>query len=411
MNHPHIKFFLVLIAMAIGTSLNAQVSKSTFKGKVIDETDMPIPGATIMILDPADSTLIQFGSSNAEGLFVIKNVSKGEYLLNVNFLAHAPLYRTITSGTNEEVDLGSLKLEPANTILSEVEVKADHVPIEITKDTISYNADAFETQPNADVEELLKKLPGIEVGQDGSIKAQGEEVTRVFVDGKEFFGDDPKMATKNLPAKGVKKVKVYDKQSEMAEFTGIDDGIREKTIDLQMKDEFKKGLFGTAQAGYGSDERYNAKAAINRFTKTNQVSFLGQFNNINDQGFSFNDRMNFSGGMRGMGGGGGGRSMEFRSSGSDVPFNTGNNTGLINTGAAGLNFNFQQNKNFNIRSSYFYNNVNKELDQFSFRQTFSDDPFDTEETANRDSENQSHSFALNSDIQIDSFSQLLQLQP
>ena len=287
-----------------------------------------------------------------------------------------------------------------------MEVKADHVPIEITKDTISYNADAFETQPNADVEELLKKLPGIEVGQDGSIKAQGEEVTRVFVDGKEFFGDDPKMATKNLPAKGVKKVKVYDKQSEMAEFTGIDDGIREKTIDLQMKDEFKKGLFGTAQAGYGSDERYNAKAAINRFTKTNQVSFLGQFNNINDQGFSFNDRMNFSGGMRGMGGGGGGRSMEFRSSGSDVPFNTGNNTGLINTGAAGLNFNFQQNKNFNIRSSYFYNNVNKELDQFSFRQTFSDDPFDTEETANRDSENQSHSFALNSDIQIDSFSQL-----
>ncbi len=160
----------------------------------------------------------------------------------------------------------------------------------------------------------LKKLPGIEVAADGTIKAQGEEVKNIYVDGKEFFGSDPTMATKNLPARALKKIKVYDKQSDIAAFTGVDDGQREKTIDLQLKDEFKEGLFGTGEAGYGTDEHYNAKASINRFTKTSQLSFLGQLNNINQQGFSFNDRMNFSGGMRGMSSGGG-RSGDFSGSG------------------------------------------------------------------------------------------------
>ncbi|HJW28657.1 MAG TPA: hypothetical protein VJ508_05325, partial [Saprospiraceae bacterium] len=334
---------------------------------------------------------IQFGSSDQLGSFTIKNVAKGEYLLNINFLAHTPFYQLITSGLAEESDLGRLHLQPASsTVLNPVEVKADHVPMEINKDTISYNADAFQTQPNANVEDLLKKMPGIEVGTDGSIKAQGEDVQKVLVDGKEFFGDDPKMATKNLPAKAVKKVKVYDKQSDMAEFTGVDDGTRMKTIDLQLKDEFKKGLFGNAQLGYGSDDRYNGKASINRFTKTNQLSFLGQLNNINDQGFSFSDRMNFSGGMRGMmGGGGGNRNVEFRMTSSDVPFNDGSSNGLVKTGAGGLNFNFQKNKKFNVRSSYFYNGVGKDLDQTSFRQSLSDNPYDTDETSTQTTKNHS----------------------
>ncbi len=401
------QFFLCACFLLLTTYLQAQATKTTFKGQVVDEGDQPIPGATIMILDASDSTLVQFGSADPQGMFVIKNVSKGNFLLNINFLGMEPVFQPIVAGETAETDLGKINMLPATKVLGAVEVKADHVPLEINKDTISYNADAFETQPNAVVEDLLKKLPGVEVGSDGSIKAQGEDVQKVLVDGKEFFGDDPKMATKNLPAKSVKKVKVYDKQSEMSEFTGVDDGVREKTIDLQLKDEFKKGLFGTAQAGYGSDDRYNAKASVNRFTKTNQLSFLGQLNNINDQGFSFQDRINFSGGMRGMmGGGGGGRNVDIRISSNDLPFSDGSGNGLVNTGAAGLNFNFQKNKNFNVRSSYFYNGVKKDLQKNTFRQNLSENPFDTEESTQQDTKNHSHSFSLNSDIQLDSSSQL-----
>ncbi|MBP7240286.1 MAG: carboxypeptidase regulatory-like domain-containing protein, partial [Saprospiraceae bacterium] len=275
------KLVVFIVSSFLTIQLSAQVSKTTFTGIAVDEGDLPIPGATVMILDAVDSTLIQFGTSNTQGAFTLKNVAAGDYLLNITFLGMQPVYQPITAGVAAENDLGKIILSPANTILNEVEVTADHVPIEIHKDTISYNADAFQTQPNAVVEDLLKKLPGIEVGADGTIKAQGEEVKNVYVDGKEFFGSDPTMATKNLPARALKKVKVYDKQSDMSEFTGVDDGTREKTIDLQLRDEFKQGLFGTAEAGYGTDDRYNAKAAINRFNKTSQLSFLGQLNNIN----------------------------------------------------------------------------------------------------------------------------------
>jgi len=399
------KLLFLLSFIICSFSLTAQVSKTTFKGMLEDEAGLPIPGATLMVLDAADSTLVVFGSSDTKGAFTIKNVPKGDYLLNVSFLGMEPVFQPITSGQTEETDLGKIKLVPASNILSEVEVKADFTPIQISKDTISYNADAFQTQPNAVVEDLLKKLPGIEVGADGKIKAQGEEVQNIYVDGKEFFGSDPTMATKNLPARALKKVKVYDKKSDMTEFTGVDDGQREKTIDLQLKDEFKEGLFGTAEAGYGTAERYNAKAAINRFTKTTQLSFLGQLNNINQQGFSFNDRMNFSGGMRGMSGGGSMRSTELSIT-QDVPFSSGVSNGLINTGAAGLNFNWQKSKKFNIRSSYFHNDVDKNLLENSFRENISTNPFTTEEDSESDTENRSHSFALNSDIKPDSTQQV-----
>lgn len=389
-------FLFILLLPSL--SLFAQVNKSTITGNVYDETDLPIPGATIMVLEVADSTLVQFGSSDNQGSFMIKNVAKGDYLLNIIFLGMEPLYLPITSGITELVNLDTIQLLPKTNILSEVQVKAEHMPIEMTKDTINYNADAFQTQPNAVVEDLLKKLPGIEVAADGSIKAQGEDVKNVFVDGKEFFGSDPKMATKNLPANAIKKVKVYDRQSDMSEFTGIDDGERSKTIDLVLRDNFKQGLFGNGEAGYGSDERYNLKASINRFSKKSQLSFLGQLNNINQQGFSFTDRMSFSGGAAGMRGGGGFSSDGLTSEG------TGN--GLINTGAAGLNFNWQKSKKFNIRSSYFYNNVQKNLEQYSYRQNIADNPFDTTEDSDNDTKNTAHNIALNSDIKPDSTQQV-----
>ncbi len=382
-------------------SIFSQSTKTTFSGTILDESNQPIPGATLMILHAVDSVLAQFGSTDPQGAFTLKNVPKGDYLLNITFLGLEPVYQPITSGASEAVNLGNILMTTQSKVLSEVEVKADIIPIEVKKDTITYNTDAFHTQPNANVEDLLKKLPGIEVGADGTIKAQGEDVQKVYVDGKEFFGTDPKMATKNLPARAIKKIKVYDKQSDMAEFTGVDDGTREKTIDLQLKEEFKKGLFGKAQAGYGSDGRYNAAATINKFNKTSQLSFLGQLNNINEQGFSFSDMMSFSGGMRNMGGGGGNRTTEFRMSG-DLPINNGTSTGQVNTGAAGINWNWHKTKNFNFRSSYFFNGVNKSVVEDVFRQNLSDMPFNTDENSDESTDNKSHRLTLNSDIKFDS---------
>lgn len=394
---------LLVIILFASPQLSAQPGRTTFKGIIVDEEDSPITGAIILVLNKTDSVLVQFSSSDGSGAFTLKSVPKGEYLLNFSFLGMQTVYKSVKSGATEEINLGTIKMKSEAKLLGEIQVKADHIPIEIKKDTISYNADAFETQPNAVVEDLLKKLPGIEVQPDGSIKAQGENVDKVLVDGKEFFGDDPKMATKNLPAKGIKKVKVYDKKSDIAEFTGVDDGEREKTIDLQMKEEFKEGLFGKAEGGYGTDDRYMAKASINRFNKTSQLSFLGQFNNINQQGFSFNDQSNFSGGNPRGGGGGGGEVRTFSANGLS---GESGGTGLIKTAAGGINFNWKKTKKFNVRSSYFYNNINNTLLQDAFRQNFGAVPFDTDEDLDKTTGNQSHRLAFNSEIKPDSLQEI-----
>jgi hypothetical protein len=349
-----------------------------------------------MLLAAKDSVLVSFAATDGTGKFLLKNVNAGNYLLKLSYVGFRTQTETLEIGEAAEVDLGSMTLSAAAEVLSEVEIKADHVPIQIKKDTIEYNADAFQTQPNAVVEDLLKRLPGLEVGADGSIKAQGEDVQNVFVDGKQFFGTDPKVATKNLPAKAVKKVKVYDKLSDMAEFSGIDDGQREKTINLELREEFKTGLFGTAEAGYGSDERYMAKTNINKFTKKTQLSVIGLLNNVNEQGFSFEEYVNFSGGMRSFGGGG-------RGGGGGVPISEGISDGLTKTLAGGLNYNFEVGKKLDIRSSYFANGVDKNLLQNTFREGFlNGDTYNTYEDTESATDNYSHRLNLRAKYEIDS---------
>jgi outer membrane receptor protein involved in Fe transport len=215
-------------------------------------------------------------------------------------------------------------------------------------------------------------MPGMEVETDGTVRAQGEQVQRVTVDGREFFGRDPKLATRNLPADAVEKVQVFDRKSDQAQFTGIDDGQREKTINLELKEEKRKGAFGNLMGGYGSDDRFQATASVNKFSKGKQLSFLGMGNNINEQGFSIGDFMNFSGGAQAMmsggafnininsNGGGGGPSPNFG----------GRQSGIMTNYAGGLNFNRDLNKDTKLTSSYFYNhldrNVNTDLNRINF---------------------------------------------
>ena len=182
-------------------------------------------------------------------------------------------------------------------MLDEVVVSDEAPPVTLVNDTLQYNAGSFRTRPNANVEQLLKKLPGVKVERDGTVKAQGEKVDRVLVDGKEFFGTDPKIATKNLPADAVDKVQVYDRQSDQAQLTGFEDGNHEKTINLKLKKDKKKGVFGKVSVGEGTDNRYEGRFNVNSFKGARQFSAIGMGNNTNVEGFSFMDILNFTGGL------------------------------------------------------------------------------------------------------------------
>ncbi len=400
------KFSLLLCACVMMWSALAgqNTHRTDIRGIVQDNDGNPLTGATVMLLAAKDSVLTSFAATGSDGAFALKNVPPNSYLLKITFVGFAMHTQALEIGDNPQVDLGKVVLAPAAELLNEVQVTAEHIPIQMKKDTIEYNADAYQTQPNAVVEDLLKKLPGVEVAADGSIKAQGEDVQNVYVDGKEFFGTDPKVATKNLPAKAVKKVKVYDKLSDMAEFSGIDDGDRQKSINLELKDDFKTGLFGTAEAGYGSDSKYLVKTNINKFTKTSQLSVLGLLNNVNEQGFTFQEYVNFSGGMRSFmqGGGGGARTVQIRAGGG-VPISQGVGNGLIKTLAGGANYNFEVGKKFDVRSSYFYNGVNNDLLQTTFRQGYlNGSSYVTNEDDDQSSKNHNNRLNLRAKYSIDS---------
>ncbi|MBL7747738.1 MAG: carboxypeptidase regulatory-like domain-containing protein, partial [Chitinophagaceae bacterium] len=236
------KIFLILLSISISITLLAQ-KNGTVKGIAFDTiSKQPVAGATVTVLERKDSSLVTFTMTSNEGRFELKGLANGDYRLMISHVNYhnSNKYFTIND-INKNAELGNLALSDKTKVLEEVVLSAEAPPITLINDTIQYNAGSFKTPPNASVEQLLKKLPGVKVEKDGTIKAQGEKVTKVLVDGKEFFGNDPKVATKNLPADAVDKVQVYDKQSDQAQLTGFEDGNYEKTINLKLKKDKKKG--------------------------------------------------------------------------------------------------------------------------------------------------------------------------
>ena len=290
-------------------------------------------------------------------------------------------------------------------MMNEVEVRAEKIPLMIKGDTIEYNSGAFKTRPDANVEELLKKLPGVQVDREGNIKAQGEDVTKVLVDGKEFFGDDPKVATKNLPADAIGKVQVFNKRSDASEFTGIDDGSRERTINLMLKDGKKSGYFGDVLAGGGTDERYKFSGKLYRFTKETQFAAIGMYNNINQAGFSFQDYLSLNGGIRGLMSGG--DNLRMALNGNNLPVDFGQPVnGLVKSGAGGLNYSYEPKKNRRIGISYLGNTADKNLVQevnttYSIPEGYNKKDNNTENTVDV-----AHRLNLNARRDVDSANQL-----
>lgn len=331
-------------------SINAQ-SDITLRGRLLNENTEGLIGATVLLSAAADSSMIAYAVSDKEGRFKLTTDKNGTCILEISYLGLGSFAKTIElREDNKFIDLGSITLLANNQLLDEFGLKADFIPIVIKKDTIEYNAAAFRSENDDAVEDLLKKLPGIEVERDGTIKAQGEEVENILVDGKPFFEGDTKVASKNIPADIVDKIQVFDKASDLAHFTGVPDNNKEKTINLELQDGKNKGTFGKIDAAVGYKNRYQSSANINRFDERNQISLIGNANNTNEQTFSLKDYLDFTGGIDDLLNGG---DFDF----SQLPSSLLDNSGLNEMSSVGLNFNRDFSDDLELRTNYFFSAV------------------------------------------------------
>ncbi len=418
---------LLPIGLLLFIVQSAFAQKPRIEGYIVDDTDQPIELANAILTSQIDSSLIAYSITNPKGRFLIENIDTGRYVLTLSYIGYADVVKSIhlrsaslvdsqdsADISAPTVDLGKVQLTEAQSMLDQVEISARRVPIRIKTDTIEYNADAFKTEANASVEDLLKKLPGVEVDKDGSIKAQGEDVQKVMVDGKEFFGSDPTIATKNLPADAVKKVQVLDKKSENAEFTGVDDGQRTKTINLELKEDKKNGMFGSATAGYGQRDEtgqvqnalvgkdlYYGKVNLNRFSPNSQLSLIGLINNVNEQGFGWSEYREFMGGMGSFMRGGGGSFTISGGSADLLSFEPG--TGFSETVAGGINYNLDISDKSELRTSYILTKMDNTVQTFADREVVQGTRgFDQEGRNTSLSENTNHRINSAYELDIDS---------
>ena len=379
-----------------------------------DTAGADMPFATVMLLSPKDSTLINFTRADDKGAFAFKNVKNTAYLLKASYVGYIPFQQHVPASTTEINDLGHLAMKPINTQLNEVVIKAARSTLSFKGDTIEYDASSFKVPPGATVEDLLRRLPGIEVDADGNIKAQGKSVQRVYVDGKSFFGDDPKAATQNLGAEAISKVQVYNDQSEQSKLTGVDDGKKEKAMNLELKEEYKKGSFGKITVAAGTEDRWQARGNYNRFNSKEQFSIIGYGNNINQTGVNWEDYGEFKGqnsfngrdnGDFGFSTGGGGYYWDGND--EDIPRNFFDGRGLTKNYGSGVNYNFD-NKKTKVNSSYFYNQVDLAMNQNGFRKTFlPTGSFYNTDTLNNSDFKGNHALAARLEHELDSNNMLI----
>lgn len=340
------KKLLILLALSLAVfQVNAQ-EVSVFGNVLSEKEKTALPGAQVLLIRTVDST-ITAAVTDAEGRFQFGRVKPGTYRAEVKYLGYKPFFRSVRVELMP-VNLGQLILQEDVTVIQEVQVIGRVAMGDQKGDTTQYNAGAFKTAPDASAEDLVQKMPGVTI-QNGRVQAQGEDVARVLIDGKRFFGDDADAALRNLPADVIESVQIFDKKSDRAEISGFDDGNREKTINIVTKPNRRKGQFGKISAGYGTDDRYMAGASINFFDGDRRLTLTGLTNNINMLDFSVGETP--GGGMRGRRGWRGGSSPN----------------GLIKTNTFGLNYSDMWGKRIEVSGSYFFNRREILNDQYRFR--------------------------------------------
>ena len=363
--------FMLFLALSLGAQPRMSV-----KMKLSDaSTKDPVGFATVSITLKGHDTASGYILSTAEGVAQLSVVVKGTYILKAELMGYKTYEKEIR--IDKSVDLGEIGMEPDVEVLEAASVTAIGNPIIVKKDTVEYSASSFKTSDNDMLEELLKKLPGVEVGSDGSITANGETITKVMIDGKEFFLDDPQLATKNIPAKIIEKVRVVEKKSEQAEFTGIDDGDEETVIDLSVKKGMMDGWFGNVMAGGGHDLpdkgyytdgltpakdgwRYQAAGMAGRFSENSQLSIILNANNTNNRGFNdvAGSMMQTMRGSRGFGRGTGGWGRN----------------GITSSWMAGANGAFDLlDGDMELNGNYMYGGSRTDVEEQSSRTTYMDD--------------------------------------
>ena len=364
------------------------------KGKIVDTVQKQnLTSATVSVIAKNDSSIIAFSVSDKSGFFEITGLYPGEYILSISFNGYENVYRPF-SITKEKKgnDAGEIVMQRNIMELEGVSV-TDNAPVRLHGDTISFKVNAFKNNPNATAEDVLKKIPGIQVQKDGTITAMGQTVQKVYVNGKEFFGNDPKMATRNITADMIDQVQVFDDMSEQARFTKMDDGSRNKTINLKLKKDKSRGDFGRLTIGGGTDERYEGNLSYNRFNIKNQVSIVGSANNTNKQSYSFSDISSKGGFSNSVAAAGSGR----EGGGISIPR------------SAGINFNDRWGRKIDFRGSYLFSNSEFKMDQQSLKSYFFPGDSTSEQNSISKTKNSNNNHHLNArlEFKIDSLNSLL----
>lgn len=316
---------------------------AVIEGRVVDADKEPLPGAAVQVIQFPDTIRKGYTMADDEGRFKFEGLAPGKYMILLSMTGMDDVGKRFELPDSASIEnLGDIELSENSVMLQEAVVTAVRAAVVAKQDTLEFNADSFHTRTNSTVEDLLKKLPGVEVGSDGSITSGGKSVKKILVDGKEFFADDPKAATKNLPSDIVDKVQVVDRKSDAARLTGIDDGDDETVINLTVKKGMNNGWFGQIEGGYGTDKRFEGSFNVNYFRDGNQISLIGGGNNINEMGFSDMGR---------------GRFRDF-----------GGNNGINTSWQTGLNFNVGKGEEIRVGGNIFYTYTDRDARSRSERQ-------------------------------------------
>ncbi len=346
------KYLYLILCICSLSFLSAQTF--SIQGKLVDESKQGSIGSSIILLKP-DSSFIKGTTTDIDGNFKLENIASNPYILKILSLGYKPMFKSIQL-TNQDLILPTITLKQNSTNLKEITVEGQQALATQNGDTTSYSSKAFKVNKDATAEDLVTKMPGVTV-VDGKVQAQGEEVKKVLVDGKPFFGDDASAVLKNIPAEVIDKVQVFDKKSDQAQFTGFDDGNASKTINITTKAQFKNGVFGKVYGGYGYQDKYKGGATVNIFKGARRITILAQSNNINEQNFSSEDLV----GVMSTGGGGGGRAMRGGGGQGGPPQNNADNflisnqNGINTTSLFGLNYTDKWGKKSDVTASYFFN--------------------------------------------------------
>ncbi len=406
------KSLLFCLAML---SFNAAFSQGfSVRGSIKNAgTKRGVSQTTVALQRVKDSINVLNVISDTSGNFELTTVSNDTFILKVSAANYATLTRQIVVN-NADVSLGDIDLQRISEVLQGVTVTTNLSPVSQKADTLQLNANQFKVNPDATVEDLAKKMPGITI-ENGVVKAQGENVQRVTIDGRELFGDDATAALRNLPAEIVDKIQIFDRLSDQAQFTGVDDGNTTKGLNIVTKANMRNGQFGRVYAGLGTDGKYTAGGNSTLLKESRKISFVGNFNNINQQNFSAQDLLGVTssggggrgGNVRGGAGGRGGGGGNFGGGGNTSSFLVGQQNGINKTNAAGINYTDNWGKKMVVTGSYFYNSTNNSTNEFVNRQYFLKGIPSYNQNTLSGSNNTNHRVNLRFEYRIDSANQLI----